>query len=151
MKDRGYRTSDYQDVLARVREWVKDRDGGFDIGAPRRELASRIPGARDPHGTLQPDPYGRQVLRAVHALVAGGTLVKTGRGPTARYWTPEAHAAHLAESDRLAAEWSARREAWRQAKLRLAGLGYTDIAGSELAIRLNLADWEALLDRAERP
>jgi hypothetical protein len=149
MKDPGYRTSEYQDVLARVRQWVKARDGGFDIGTPRLDLADTCPGARDPRGRLIPDPYCRQVLRAVHALVADGTLVKTGQGPTARYWTPEAHTAHLAEQVHLARQQAARRVRWRQAKIQLAGLGIADISGSELAIRLDLADWEDLLARLE--
>jgi hypothetical protein len=149
VKDPGYRTPAYQDVLRRLRNFA-GLAGTFDIMQARQAMAAATPGARDPHG--RPSRlYLDQVLRAAGALVAEGTLVKSGAGRNARYRTPDAHKAYLDETERAAAERSAHRETWQQVKTRLDLHEFTDISRSPLDIRLSLGDWVdlvGLLDRA---
>jgi hypothetical protein len=140
---------DYQDVLARVRAWAGTEENPFDIWEPRHELArQQVPGAHDDRGNMT-DAFMAQVLRAVNALVADGTLVKTGSGRDARYMTPRVQQGRQDEAEQAGQRMQELRENWRQAKMRLAALGLADTGDSELTIRLDLPGWQALLDLAE--
>jgi hypothetical protein len=140
---------DYQDVLARVRAWAETQENPFDIWEPRWELCrQKTPGAQDDRGNMT-NALMTQALRAVNALVADGTLAKTGSGRDAQYMTPRVQQARQAEAGRAGQRMQELRENWWQAKMRLAALGLADTGDSELTIRLDLPGWEALLDLAE--
>lgn len=136
---------DYQDVLSRLRVWVSAQDAQFDIMEPRWRLADTTPGAYYTGGALS-DLYASQVLRAVNALVRAGELIKTGERRDALYWPPEARRRELAKAEQASIKMAAEQERWRSAKMRLAGHHILVAGSGPLSIKLDLADWERLLD-----
>jgi hypothetical protein len=137
-------SSNYQAVLAAVREWVKYQDQQFGIWDVRRALEQEIAGSTNSHRRLT-DTYCAHVLRAVNLLVSEGALVKHGEGRDAYYRTPAAETAAQFREQRAAGQRAAELETWRQRKTRLAGHRLLDISSSVTDIRLSPESWDGLL------
>lgn len=143
----------YSDVLAEVRKvaagWPKaiEVEYGFTTTVAKA-LGLDYDGAR----TYEWDRFGRQVYRALNALVTDGTLVKTTEGRSAKYRTPAQHEARMRELDEfLEGERAliARGEALRG---RLAALSLTGMwsAYGHTGVVLDLDVLEGLLTLAEK-
>lgn len=136
--------SNYQEVLARVREWVPAQTSKpFDIWAPRWELADNVPGSML-NGSLT-DNYDAQVLRAVNALVDEGVLVKVNSGRDARYMLPEVRERRMAEAEEAGKRHADRVLRYTSVRNALAKAGFLTTSNSQLDVRLELEDWERLV------
>ena len=137
--------SDYQKVLTELRSWVKAQTSGFDIWAPRWQMADQVSGSMA-SGSNMADLYAGQVLRAVNQLVEEGVLVKLNSGRDARYMSPEIREREVKAAEEAGRQHAAKVARYRSARDRLAKAGFADIGNSQLDIRLSLEEWEQLID-----
>jgi hypothetical protein len=139
--------SDYQVVLAKVRAWAAEQtEHGFDVWAPRWQLADDVPGAMAGRSMLT-DLYASQVLRALGVLVEEGALVKINSGRDARYMQPAVREREVAAAQEAGRRHAERVERYHSVRMGLAKAGFTSISTSQLDVRLELEDWERLISQ----
>lgn len=94
--------------------------------------------------------FQTQVLRELNLLAGKGVLVKRGDRKDLRFYTPAAAKAVDEAKDSAQRQRAERRTAEGVVRDRLAALGCEPLVQSGAGVRLDLEDWERLLNLAEK-
>jgi hypothetical protein len=157
----------YKDVLAAARKVVAQPGEGRNDGWWRSwevpALVAQVLGVADQRNSEYnvAQRFDAQAARAFNALVAEGVLVKVGRGERsphgsrlgneAEFYTPSAYKTAVAEMVAAQAQRALTTRAWESVWDRLTDLGLSPHAadGRGHRVRLDLEDWEKILDEVE--
>jgi uncharacterized protein DUF3693 len=159
----------YKDVLAAARKVAAQPGEGRNDGWWRSwevpALVAQVLGVADARNNSTSHRSGprfdAQATRAFNALAVEGVLVKVGRGERsphgrrlgneAEFYTPSAYKNAVAEMETAQAQRARTRQAWESVWDRLTALGLSPRAadGRGHKVRLDLEDWEKILDEVE--
>jgi hypothetical protein len=92
--------------------------------------------------------FKQQVTRMLNVFAEDGILVKTGKRPYIRFYTPDAYQLAAKRYAKQQQEHQAAQERVSGIRERLLGLGFEPL-NSNYPVQLETGDWELLLDLAE--